>query len=75
MIMTNSTYDLLKKIALIIAPLITFVAALCEIWGVPYGTEICATLAALDTLLGALLSISTMNYNKAKAEAEGEEDE
>ena len=66
MIMPNGTYDVLKKIALIIAPLCTFVAALCEIWGIPHGTEIAATLAALDTFLGAVLAISTANYNKAK---------
>lgn len=71
MIMPNGTYDVLKKIALIIAPLCTFLAALCEIWGVKYGTEICATLAALDTLLGSLLAISTMNYNKRKEDEDG----
>ncbi len=71
MIMPNGTYDVLKKIALIIAPLCTFLAALCEIWGVPHGTEICATLAALDTFLGAVLAISTANYNKQKEEEDG----
>ena len=71
MIMPNGTYDVLKKIALIIAPLCTFFAALCEIWGIRYGTEICASLAALDTLLGALIEISRVNYNRKKEEDNG----
>lgn len=75
MIMQNSTYDALKKVALLIAPLCTFLAALCEIWGVRYGTEICATLAALDTFLGAVLSISSLNYNRTKGESEDASDD
>lgn len=61
--MTNQVYDKLKLIAWILAPLITFIGSLCEIWGVPYAIQITATLAALDTLLGSLLTISNANYN------------
>lgn len=64
--MSNSTYDVLKKVALLIAPLCTFIATVGDIWGLPYAVEIGATLAALDTLLGAVLSISSANYNRAK---------
>lgn len=66
----NSTYDKLKHIAWILAPLITFVGALCTIWGIPNAEKITATLAAIDTLLGSLLTVSNYNYNK-----EGEVDD
>lgn len=58
----NRTYDILKRVALMIAPLITFLAALGDIWGLPYMVEITATLAALDTLLGAFLNQSSKDY-------------
>lgn len=69
--LSNQAYDILKKVALLIAPLCTFIATVGDIWGLPYAVEIGATLAALDTLLGAVLSISTMNYNKSKGEQDG----
>lgn len=69
MILENKTYDILKKIALILAPLCTFIATLGEIWGLPYALEIGATLAALDTMLGAILQVCSANYQKAKAKA------
>lgn len=63
--MANDTYDLLKYIALIVLPaLATFYAVIGKIWGLPFVTEIPATIMAVDTLLGALLKISTDNYNK-----------
>ena len=65
--MANDTYDLLKYIALIVFPaLATFYAVIGKIWGLPFVTEIPATIMAVDTLLGALLKISTDNYNKGE---------
>lgn len=64
MIFKNETYDLLKKIAFIFAPLATLIGALCIIWGVPYSEQITATLAAVDTFLGALLVKSSNDYRK-----------
>ena len=60
--MKNATYDVLKKVSLLCVPLVTFVAALSEIWGFP-GTEICATISAAGLFLGAVLEISTKQYN------------
>ena len=63
--MTNKVYDVLKYIAQIVLPALgTLYFALAKIWNLPYGTEICGTLAALDAFLGALLQISTNQYNK-----------
>ena len=62
---SNSVYDVLKYIAQIVLPaLATLYFALAKIWGLPYGTEICGTLAAIDAFMGALLQISTNQYNK-----------
>lgn len=72
MIFENGMYDKLKIIAWILAPLITFLAALGEIWGIPHMVEITATLAALDTFLGALLTVSNKAYNAQLKE--GDED-
>lgn len=63
--LSNSTYDILKYIALIVLPAVaTLYAVVGKIWGLPYVTEIPATIMAVDTFLGALLKISTDNYNK-----------
>lgn len=63
--MTNKLYDVLKYIAQIVLPALgTLYFALAKIWGFPFGTEITGTIAAVDAFLGALLQISTNNYNK-----------
>lgn len=64
-IFDNKTYDLLKWIAMILLPAIgTFYFALASIWGLPYGEQIVGTITAIDAFLGAILGISTSNYNK-----------
>lgn len=70
---SNSLYDILKYIAQIVLPaLATLYFALSKIWGdvIPYPAEIVGTIVALDTFLGALLGLSTRNYNKS-LEGEG----
>lgn len=63
--MSNKVYDILKFIAQIVLPALgTLWAALGKIWGWPLVTEITATICAVDTFLGALLGISSYNYNK-----------
>lgn len=65
--MSNKVYDILKNIALIVLPaLVTFWIAIAEIWGLPYGKEIAATITAIDTLLGTILKISSVKYNAKK---------
>lgn len=59
----NKTYDILKYIALFLMPaLATLVLTLTNIWDIPHGEAIAATITALDTFLGALLKISSNNY-------------
>lgn len=61
----NSIYDTLKWIAQIVLPAIaTLYFALASIWGLPYGEQIVGTITAIDAFLGAILGISTAQYNK-----------
>ena len=63
--MSNKLYDVLKWVALIVLPAVgTLYFALAGIWGFPYGEEIVGTIVAIETFLGALLGISTAQYNK-----------
>ena len=68
--MNNKVYDVLKWVTLVALPAITALwLTLANIWGFPYAEAIGATLAAITTFLGALLGISSYNYNKSlKAE-------
>ncbi len=62
----NKVYDVLKWIALVALPAIgTLYFALASIWGLPYGEQIVGTITAIDCFLGALLGISTAQYNKS----------
>ena len=71
--MSNEVYDILKFIAQILLPALgTLYFALARIWNFPFAEEIVGTITAVDAFLGALLGISTMQYNKAKEnQAEG----
>lgn len=69
---SNKTYDVLKLTALIFVPVCAFLSTLLSIWNVPYAEQITATLVAVDTLLGALVQISSNNYRK-KTEKEIEQ--
>lgn len=67
--MSNKVYDVLKFIAQIVLPaLATLYLTVANIWGLPYGEEISTTVMAIDTFLGAVLMISSSNYNKNKEE-------
>lgn len=73
MILKDKTYDVLKTIALKVLPAIEFlVITIFKIWGLPYGAEIGATIAAIDTALGIFLGISTRKYNEIVQEFENE---
>lgn len=69
--MSNTMYDILRIIQIIIPAAGTFYFALANIWGLPYGEQITATCAAATALLGALLKISSVKYQKSLEESEG----
>ena len=69
--MSNKVYDILKKIALVWLPAAgTLYFTLAGIWGFPYAEQIVGTVTAVDTFLGIVLGISTIQYNKKLKERE-----
>lgn len=65
----NNVYDVLKWVCMVCIPALTVFYVSCSaVWGWPYANEIAKTSAAVCTLLGALLGISTAEYNKDKNE-------
>ena len=63
----DKLYDWLKWICMICIPaLTTAYVGLSAVWGWPYAEEIAKTSAVVCTLIGALLGISTADYNKEK---------
>ena len=62
--LSNKTYDVLKWLTMIVLPaLATAYVGLAAIWGWPYADEVAKTTTVVCTLLGALLGISTAQYN------------
>lgn len=65
--LSNKAYDILKWVAQILLPALgTLYFALSKIWGLPSATEIVGTISAIDVFLGAMLGISTAQYNKSE---------
>ncbi len=68
--MSKKAYNILNVIAQIILPGIgTLYFALANIWQLPFGEEILGTTTAIDTFLGALIGISSTNYNTKKIDS------
>jgi len=71
-LLSNSTYDGLKKTATIILPgLGTLYFALAAIWGLPHADEIVGTIAAVNVFVGLVLGLSTKTYNNSDAKYDG----
>ena len=69
--LSGRTYDILKYLTIIVLPALgALYAGLSQIWQLPYAAEIPATITVICTFLGAILCISTAQYNKANQEAE-----
>ena len=60
----SKVYDILKLIALLALPIGTFISTFCGGWGIPHGEQIMQTFAALDVLVGALVTTSKVAYDK-----------
>ena len=62
--MSNKVYDVMKWIAMYLLPALgTLYFAIASIWGLPYGEQIVGTITAIDTFLGVILGISTVQYS------------
>lgn len=65
---SNGLYDCLAWFGRIVLPaLAVLYTTLGDIWGLPYTSEIPATIMGLDVFLNALLGISANTYYKEKA--------
>ena len=63
--MSNKTYDILKYIAQIFIPALTvFVGVVLQCFNVEYTDIVVTIMTAFDAFLGAILKISSDNYNK-----------
>lgn len=61
----DKIYNILKWTTIVALPAIgTFYFALSGIWGLPFGEEIVGTIVAVEAFIGALIGISTIQYNK-----------
>ena len=67
--LNDKVYNVLKWIALIVLDAFgNAYEQLADVWNLPYGTEVMRTCSILSVLLGALIGISTYNYNKNKGD-------
>lgn len=67
----DKVYDVLKWIVLVFLPaLSTLYYGIAQVWGLPiYAEQVVGTISIIEVFLGALIGISTINYNRAKQEA------
>lgn len=67
--LNDKLYDILKWITMIVIPaLATAYVGLAAVWAWPYADEVAKSAAVVCTLLGALLGISTAEYNKGNCD-------
>ena len=66
--MSNKVYDILKWTAMTVLPAIgALYYGLASIWGFPYGEQIVGTISIIETFLGVLLGITSVQYHKKDA--------
>ena len=64
MILNNKIYNILKWIVMVLLPAVgTLYFALGDIWGLPYVEQVLGTITAITAFLGALIGISSIQYN------------
>lgn len=71
--LNDKIYDVLKWVVMIVLPAVAALyAALAPVWGWPRPDDVVLTLNAVTAFAGAILGISTAQYNKAKANGGGD---
>ena len=74
--LSNINYDRMKWFALVFVPAFeVLILTLGKIWGIPYYSEIGASVAALGVFLAAILGVSSRNYYQEIGEAIAEDEE
>ena len=64
--LSNKCYDVLKFICTILLPALgTFIFSISKIWGwPPYAENIVGTLSAIAVFIGAIIGISSVEFQK-----------
>jgi imidazoleglycerol phosphate synthase glutamine amidotransferase subunit HisH len=71
-LLSNRAYDVLKQVVQIVLPAVgTLYFALSQIWGLPHGEQVVGTVAALSVFLGAVLGLSSLQYNASEDKYDG----
>lgn len=61
----NNVYDILKWVCIIFLPAFsTAYSALAGIWNLPFAEQIPATVTVIAMFIGALIGVSSVQYNK-----------
>lgn len=68
-------FDVLRWIQITLTGVAALYLTVSKIWGLPFGTEISATAAALSTFLGIYLKVDTTFYFDAEKTREEKKDE
>lgn len=72
--LSNISYDRMKWFALVFIPAFeVLILTLGKIWGIPYYSEIGASVAAVGVFLAALLGVSSKSYYKRIGDQPAEE--
>lgn len=57
----DKVYDVLKWVGLIVCPALSvFMLTLGQTWGIPYASEIAATIVGIGTVVGAVIGASAI---------------
>lgn len=71
-LLSDKTYNILKHVAAIGLPALSALYyTLAQIWNISHPGQIMATIAAVNICIGALLGISTAQYNSSEAKYAG----
>lgn len=69
--LSDKAYDIIKWLSLVFFNAVgVLYKTLAAVWNLPYGEEVLTTCAAVALFLGALIGVSTAQYNKEQAEAD-----
>lgn len=62
--MSDKVFDILNKIQRWLPLIGTMYLGICEVWGLPYGDEINATIVIIATFMAGTLEIASSKYYK-----------
>lgn len=64
-LLSDKVYEVLKWLAILALPAVAdFIKFLFPTWNIPYGDPIAETIRQIALLIGILIGVSTIQYNK-----------